>query len=369
MEIFRRTGFDKSFSLTTLILISFGLVIVFSSSAILSNEIYERPFNFFIHQLVGACIGLTLAIFVMVTKIPFYQSNIFIYGLLFLSFILLSACMFMPAIGHTNRWLFFFGLRFQPSELAKISLILFIAKYLSRKKEKINELSSLAVPIAILMIFILLIIKEPDYGTAILIFVICATMLFIGGVKFSYFFYTGIFFLALFIFYLFQASYRLNRFIAFLSPTSDTLGSGYQAFQSKLAIGSGGLFGVGPGQSTQKLFFLPYAHTDYIYSIVGEEFGLIGAVGVLFLFGLFLWRGLVIARNAPTLFTRLLAAGLTMAICTQALLNISIVLGLGPATGLPLPLFSFGRSSLVCTLFSIGILLHISQRKTSLRRK
>jgi cell division protein FtsW len=176
MEIFRRTGFDKSFSLTTLILISFGLVIVFSSSAILSNEIYQRPFNFFIHQLVGACIGLALAIFVMVTKIPFYQSNIFIYGLLFLTFILLSACMFMPAIGHTNRWLVFFGLRFQPSELAKISLILFIAKYLSRKKENINELSSLAVPITILMIFILLIIKEPDYGTAILIFLICATM-------------------------------------------------------------------------------------------------------------------------------------------------------------------------------------------------
>jgi len=175
--------------------------------------------------------------------------------------------------------------------------------------------------------------------------------------------------MGLFAFYLLRASYRVDRITAFLSPTLDPQGRGFQVIQSKLAVGSGGLFGVNIGQSSQKLFFLPCAHTDYIYAILGEELGLVGSLTVLLLFLIILWRGLVISWRAPNLFSQMAAAGLTLAIFLQAMLNMTIVLGLGPPTGFPLPLVSYGRSSLICTLFGIGILLHISQRKGASNRK
>jgi len=248
-------------------------------------------------------------------------------------------------------------------------LILFFAFYLDRKKERIGEFQFLLLPLSILFLFVLLIIKEPDFGTAILVFLICAIMLFIGGVKFKYFIGLAMLSAAGFVFTLFQAEYRLARITAFLSPAQDPQGSGFQILQSQYAVGAGGLFGVSIGESIQKLFFLPCAHTDYIYAIIGEELGLIGTLAVILLFLLFLWRGLAISWKAPNGFSQILAAGLTLAVFAQALLNISIVLGLGPPTGLPLPLFSYGRSSLICTLFSIGILLHISQRRDSKKRK
>ncbi len=369
MEIFRPFGFDKILFLTTLILIAIGSIMVFSSSGILASEKYHQPFYFLINQIIGALIGLGLIVFIISIRKPFYQYSLFIYGLLFLSLILLVLCLFMPAVGQTNRWIHFFGLRFQPSELAKISLILFLGHYLERKKERLNEFRTLLFPLSIVFLFILLIIKEPDYGTALLVFVICSIVLFLGGVKLKHFLLLGSGSLALFTFYLFKANYRINRIFAFLDPTQDPQGAGFQIIQSKLSVGSGGLLGVSLGESTQKLFFLPCAHTDYIFAIVGEEFGLIGTLAIILLFLIFFWRGLIISLNAPTLLSQMIGAGLTMAIFLQAMLNISIVLGLGPPTGVTLPLISFGRSSLISTLFAIGILLHISQRKRHIRRK
>ena len=367
MEIFRPYGFDKPLFFTTLIMIAMGLIMVYSSSAILASEKYENSFHFFINQSIAAGIGIILIFLMMPIRKPFFQNFYFVHGLLIFSFALLVLCLLMPALANTNRWIQFFGLRFQPSELAKISLILFFASYFNRKKEKLNEFRTLIFPLTVLFLFILLIIKEPDYGTALLIFIICSIMLFIGGVKFKHLCYLGILFLGLFAFYLFQASYRIDRVFTFLSPTKDPQGAGFQSIQSKLAVGSGGFFGVSIGESTQKLFFLPCAHTDYIYAILGEEIGFIGAIFTLLLFFVFFWRGLVISQRAPNFFSQIVAAGLTMAIFSQALLNISIVLGLGPPTGIPLPLISFGRSSLICTLFSIGILLNISQRRGTSR--
>ena len=369
MEIFRPYGFDKTLFFSILILMALGLIMVYSSSAILASEQYQNTFHFFINQSIVAGIGLVLIFLMLPIRKPFYHNAYFIYGLLFLSLILLVLCLLMPALAKTNRWVQFFGLRFQPSELAKLSLILFFAHYFDRKKEKMNDFRTLLFPLIILILFILLIIKEPDYGTALLIFIICLIMLFIGGVNLKYFIFLGIPSLGLFAFYLFQASYRLDRILAFLSPTKDPQGTGFQIIQSKLAVGAGGLFGVSFGGSTQKLFFLPCSHTDYIYAIVGEELGLIGTVTILFLFLVFLWRGLVISKRAPNFFSQILAAGLTLAIFAQALLNISIVLGLGPPTGIPLPLISYGRSSLLCTLFGVGILLNISQRKKNVPKK
>lgn len=363
MEIFRPYGFDKTLFITTLILIAIGLIMVFSSSSILSIEKHENTFYYFLNQSIVAGGGLLLIFLMLPIRKPFYKNFYFVYGLLFLSFALLVLCLLMPALAKTNRWIQFLWLRFQPSELAKLSLILFFAYYFDRKKDRMNEFQTFIFPLIILFLFVILIIKEPDYGTALLIFLICLTMLFIGGVKLKYFLYTGIPALGLFVFYLFQASYRLDRIIAFLSPTKDPQGAGFQIIQSKLAVGSGGFFGVSIGGSTQKMFFLPCSHTDYIFAIIGEELGLLGTLAILFLFLVFLWRGILISRRAPDLFSQILAAGITLAIFSQAMLNISIVLGLGPPTGIPLPLISYGRSSLLCTLFGIGILLNISQRK------
>ncbi len=368
-EIFRAYSFDKWLFIATIVLIVFGLIMVFSSSVILASEKYNQAFHFLFNQAIGAALGLIGIFFMLSIKKPFYQSPHVIYGMLAFSGALLSVCLAMPAIEKTNRWIQISGIRFQPSEIAKLSLILFLADHLSRKQGRISELKSLAFPLGVLFFLILLIIREPDYGTAILIFGIGTAMLYLGGVKFRYFIYLGGVSAALFGFYLFQASYRLQRILAFLSPTKDPLGSGFQIIQSKLAVGAGGLLGVSLGESTQKLFFLPCAHTDYIYAIIGEELGLLGTLSILILFCIILWRGILISLRAPDTFCRLVAAGLTLAILGQALLNISIVLGLGPPTGLPLPLISFGRSSLICTLLSIGILLHISQRKESTRAR
>ncbi len=368
MEIFRRYGFDKPLFFATLALISLGLVMVFSSSGVLSSDTYGQPFHFFVHQIIGAGIGLILIISMISIRKSFYQNTTFIYGLIVLTLFLLALSLVMPAVVKTNRWIQFIGLRFQPSELAKVSLVLFFASYLDRKKEKLDEFWTLVLPLATLLLFILLIIREPDYGTALLVFLIAAIMLFIAGVRLRHFLILGMGSVGLFAFYLFKASYRLDRIVAFLYPAQDPQGHGFQIIQSKLAVGSGGLIGVNIGQSSQKLFFLPCAHTDYIYAIVGEELGLLGTLTILLLFFVVLWRGLLISWRASDLYCQMAAAGLTLAIFLQALLNISIVLGLGPPTGFPLPLMSYGRSSLICTLFSIGILLHISQRKGTLSR-
>lgn len=369
MEIFRRYGFDKVLALSALTLLILGLIMVFSSSAVLAAERYQQSFYFFIHQVGGVVLGLGIVLVILSSKTPFYQKPLIIYGMILSSFLLLALALIMPTIGNTNRWIIFFGLRFQPSELAKLSLILFLAFYMSKKQENMKDAHSLIFPGAVILLMVLLIIKEPDYGTAMLVFIIGATMLFIGGVRLGYFALLGLVSAFMFAVYLFQADYRLNRILSFVSPEPDILGAGFQAYQSKLALGAGGLLGVSIGESTQKLFFLPCAHTDYIYAILGEELGLVGALIVLFLFGVILWRGLLISRKAPTLFCRLTAAGISLALFIQALLNISVVLGLGPATGLPLPLFSYGRSSLIITMIGIGILLHISQRKPGHRGK
>lgn len=369
MEIFRPFGFDKTLFFAVLALILIGLIMVFSSSGVMSSDRFDQPFHYFIHQIIGAGLGLVLIGTILWVRKPFYQNANIIYALLLLTLFLLAVSLVMPAVSKTNRWIQFIGLRFQPSELAKISLILFFAYYFDRKKDKLDDFRTLIIPLSVLLLFILMIIREPDFGTALLIFLISAIMLFMAGVRFKHLIVLGIFSAGLFAFYLFQASYRLERVRAILSPTADPQGSSFQIIQSKLAVGSGGLFGVNIGQSSQKLFFLPCAHTDYIYAIVGEELGLMGTLTILLLFLVVLWRGVLISRRAPNLFSQLAAAGITLAIFLQAMLNISIVLGLGPPTGFPLPLISYGRSSLICTLFGIGVLLHISQRKESSRRK
>ncbi|MFQ6037142.1 MAG: FtsW/RodA/SpoVE family cell cycle protein [Candidatus Aminicenantales bacterium] len=369
-EIFRPLGFDKLLFAGTLALMGLGLLMVFSSSGVLAKDVYNQPIHYFlVQQAAGAVVGLALVLGIIWVRKPFYQNPVFVYGFVILTLALLALVLMMPGVGRTTRWLQFAGFRFQPSELAKISIVLFLAHYLSQKKDRLGEFRALLFPLVMLFLFILLIFKEPDYGTAFLILLVAGITLFLGGVKLWHFAILGGGFLLLFGFYLVQAPYRMERISTFLDPMNDPLDRGFQVIQSKLAVGSGGLFGVSLGHSSQKLFFLPCAHTDYIFAITGEELGILGTCAILLLFVLIFWRGLRISWKAPNLSSQLIAAGLTFGIFFQALLNISIVLGLAPPTGLPLPLISYGRSSLICTFSSIGILLHISQRKETTRRK
>ncbi len=359
----KRFGFDMPLFLVSFVLVTIGILFVFSSSSFMARDKYNQSFHFMAQQILGAVVGLVLIAFLVSVKKPFFLHPTFVYGLLGLTVFLLMLCLVMPTVARTNRWVMLMGVRFQPSELAKISLILFLATYIDSKKDKLNERKTLAVPLAVLIVTVVLVLLEPDFGTAVLLAALAATMLYIGGVKVRYFVIAGSLFVALFAFYLFQADYRVERLQGFFSPQKDVLGAGYQVDQSMLAVGSGGLLGAGLGQSTQKLYFLPFAHTDFIFAILGEETGLFGTLFTLALYLLFLWRGLKIALAAPNPTYKMIAAGVTFAVVAQALLNISIVLGLGPAKGTPLPLLSYGRSSLVCTLAAIGLLLHISQKK------
>ncbi len=368
MAIFRPHGFDKALFVITLSLLAVGFIMVYSSSANLATEKYHQSFHFFIQQIIGAAAGIILGVFLLSVRKPFYQNSYVVYGLLALSVFLLAACFVMPSVARVNRWVSLFGIRFQPSELVKVSLMIYLAHFLEQKKLRLHEWRVLVQPVAVIGLVTILILKEPDYGTALLIFAICSLMLYIGGVKIRYLAALGLAAGAIFTVYLFSANYRVERITSFMSPEKDILGKGFQPYQSKLAVGSGGLLGVSLGESKQKLYFLPYAHTDFIYAILGEEFGLLGTLTILGLFLAFLWRGLVIASRAPTPAAQLLAVGLTLVICVQALLNITVVLGMGPAKGVPLPLISFGRSSLICTLAAVGVILNISQRKGAERR-
>ncbi len=363
MEVFKRFAFDKALMMTTILLLIAGVTMVFSSSAILAGEKYQQSFYFLTNQVIAAVFGLILVIIIASVKSPFFTMPKLIYLATILTFILLVMCLAMPARAGAQRWVEFFGIRFQPSELAKIVLVLFLANFCSRKSETINQWKTLIIPVGVILAFVLIILLQPDYSTAVFIFLISSLVLYLGGVKLKKFTVPAVIALVIFIVFLASADYRLGRIHGFLSPDDDPLGKAFQVRQSKLAVGAGGLLGVSLGASTQKLYFLPCAHTDFIFAIIGEEAGLIGTIATVILYFIFLIRGLKIAGQTSNLNYRLVAYGLTLTIIIQALLNISVVLGLGPVTGMPLPFISFGRSALVCNLAAVGILLNISQRK------
>ena len=362
-EAFRRGRFDKALFLSVFVLIASGILMVYSASSYNAGDKYGSSFHFVVQQTIGLAVGLALLVFFLRVPRPLYQTPQVVFGLMAITVVLLLACFAMPTFANTNRLIQLGAFRFQPSELAKVSLVLFLAYLIDKRPDRLKGFRSLALPVGCILAVVLLIIKEPDYGTAVLVFLIGLTILVLGGMRSKLLLVLCLIGLIIFTVYLLSAPYRWERFLTFLFPDRDPQGAGFQIRQSKLAVGRGGLFGVSLGESTQKLYFLPCAHTDFIYSIIGEEFGLLGTLGLLAAFILILWRGMTIARRATDTFSRLAAAGLTLMITGQALINITVVLGLGPVKGIPLPLVSYGRSSIICTLLAVGILLHISQRK------
>jgi cell division protein FtsW len=367
MEMVRRFGFDKTLFLIALILVAAGVLMVFDASGALATEKYHRPFYFLFNQLGGALGGIVLLFALVSVKVPFYENRVFIFGLLGITYVLLVLCFAMPEVANTHRWVNILHTRFQPSELAKLSLILFLANYVQWFKDRINELKVFLPAAAALFAAVLLILLEPDFGTAALTMALGALVLFLGGVRLRHFLVLGAAAVPTFFIFLILAHYRIARMLEFFAGTKDLDKASFQVAQSKLAVGAGGVLGTSLGEGTQKLFFLPCAHTDFIFSVIAEEMGLLGALSVLALFAIVVWRGLSISFKATTMAAQLTAAGMTFLLALQTLINISVVLGLSPAKGVPLPLISFGRSSLVCTILAVAFLLHISQRKGEAR--
>lgn len=355
--------YDPYILIITLALTCLGVVMVFSASAVMADKRYHDGFYFLKRQGGFALLGL-LVMFVTM-RFDYRQWKTLSVYALGLSLLLLLAVL-IPGIagtaGGSSRWIkLFFGLRFQPSELAKISLVMFMAFSLDRKQDKVKELGKGFLPyMVVLMILIALLLKQPDLGSAVTLCLVAFTMLFTAGTRPSHILAVILISLPIFYKLVMDVDYRRQRIVAFLDPWQDPLHGGYQIIQSLLAFGKGGLSGVGLGNGMQKLFYLPEAHTDFILAVIGEEFGFLGVVIVIGMYFLLVQRAFYIALAAQDTFGRFLALGIAALFGIQATFNMGVVTGLLPTKGLALPFLSYGGSSLLVSLFSVGILLNIS---------
>jgi len=349
--------------LIILSLLSIGLVMVYSASAVWADYKFDDSFYFAKRQLLFAGVGLLAMFFTM--NIDYWNWRKWSRFLLIACFFLLILVL-IPGIGQVRNgsrsWIGVGAFSIQPSEFIKLSMIIFLSKYLSLQQKKITSFAKGLLP-NLFLIFsaFALILLQPDLGTGTVMVGTCLVLLYIAGAKLSHFIVLGLFGLAGFAGLILSAPYRIKRILAFLDPWSDPLGDGFQIIQSLYAIGPGGLFGLGLGQSRQKFFYLPEPQTDFIYAILAEELGFIGASFVILLFALLLWRGIRIALRAPDLFGTFLSAGIITMIALQVMINIGVVTGLIPVTGITLPFFSYGGSSLTLMLAAVGILLNVSR--------
>lgn len=358
----RQLQIDRVLFGTVVILLLFGLVMVFSASAVIAQQQYHSSYYFLFRQGLWALIGLVLMGIMMNFDYRRLAKPTVIFPALAIQVLLLLAVLFWSPTRSAHRWLGIGSIGFQPSEMAKVIIVIFLAYFLEMRKGEISDWKRTLLPIGLVVgTDALLVLKEPDFGTTMALGMIVAAMLFVAGLPLVYFGYGMMAAFPLLFMLIFHVSYRLRRVMAFLHPYSDPLGVGFQIIQSYIAVGTGGIAGVGLMEGKEKLFFLPEPQTDFIFSVISEELGFIGAVLVVALFGVILWRGLRAAARCSNDFGRLLAIGITVMVVGQALVNISVVIGLLPTKGIPLPLISYGGSSLVMTLFALGILLNISQ--------
>ncbi len=355
---------DNVLLASALALTSLGLTMVFVSSHVMAQSHYHDPYFFIKRQTVYALVGLAALFAGRLVNYRRYQR--LVYPFLLLSLIML-VLVFVPGIGTrvrgAARWLRLGPVTLQPSEFAKLAMVLFLAYSLARKQDKMKYFSIGFLPhMLVAGLFIALIAKEPDFGTAMTLAAIVFVMLLVGGVRLAYVFgaFVGVAGLATLL--VLRDPKKFNRILSFLDPWKYGQDVGYQLKQSLLAIGSGGIFGLGPGQSRAKLFYLPDAHTDFILAIFSEELGFVGVLLILALFALLIYRGLLLSLRAPDAFGSYLALGLTLLIGLQASINMGVVTGLFPTKGLSLPFLSYGGSSLLATLLAVGILLNISSQ-------
>ena len=360
----KKLASDKVLFTVVVLLLALGLVMVYSASAAVARDqvggsAVANPF--LVKQAVAAGIGLVALLIAMHVDYRWLKRPAVAYALLGGAVVLLVAVLFQPLMNGTRRWFFLGPVSVQPSELAKLALIPFVAYHLDRKEDRVNR-PELLVPVGVATAALAgLVLLQPDFGTSFLLVGTVCLMLFLAGLSLRYVALATAVMAPLLAVLVWSEGYRRQRLFAFLDPEADPLGAGYQVLQSLIAVGTGGVFGVGLGNSGQKLFFLPQPHSDFIYAIVAEELGLIGALAVLALFLVLLWRGVRAALHAPDAFGRYLGLGLVSVLVLQALVNISVAIALLPTKGIPLPFLSYGGSSLVVSLTACGLLLNLSE--------
>lgn len=346
----------------------FGSVMVYSASAMISlKETANNPdgatqFSYFFKQF-GFTLG-GLVVMLIASKIDYhiFNNKAVVYALVGITCLLLLAVLGFPAINGARRWVRVPGMSFQPSEIAKVVMPIFLAYFLTKNEKSVGDLRETVLPCLLILGLIGgLIMLEPDLGTTIVLCAIFAAVYFAAGANIFHFAAVGISLLAIGVAALIFAPWRMARLMAFLNPWENSDGSAYQVVQGLYAIGSGGIVGEGFAKGQQKLFYLPYPYSDFIFAVVGEELGLVGTLAVVIAFGFLLWRGTRAALMAPDRFGKLLGIGIITGLIVQALFNISVVLSIVPAKGIPLPFISYGGSSILVTLGAVGILLNISQ--------
>ena len=361
----KNTHYDRTLLFAVLVLIVVSVVMVYSSSSVVALTTYDDPAFFMKRQALWAVLGLAVMAAAMRLDHRLLGDQRAVIALVVITLALLTATL-LPGIGKvingSRRWLRFGMLSFQPSELAKFVLVVYMSYFIAKKGERIRDFMNGLVPAYVVTgVFLAVVILQPDFGATMTLAGVVGIMLFAGGANVLHLGGTALAALPLVYVAVTRSAYRSRRIFSFMDPWADPHGSGHQIIQSFLAFGSGGVFGRGLGEGRQKLLFLPERHSDFIYAVIGEELGLIGALVVLMLFLIILWRGVRIALGAGDLFSRMLALGITLLICVQGVINMAVVTGLLPTKGIALPLVSYGGSSLVITMGALGVLLNISK--------
>jgi cell division protein FtsW len=358
----RELPVDKVMLVIVLALTLFGAVMVYSASAVLAEKNYGSQFYFLYRQGGWAIVGLVAMAVAMCIDYRHYRRPAVVFSLLGVTLAMLIVVLFLPKLNETHRWIRYGPVSLQPSEVSKLALIAFLAFFLESRAKEIASFKRVFLPVAFVAgLVITLVAAEPDLGTAMALGVVFTAMMFQAGVPARYLATLAVPAVPALAGMLLFVPWRLQRLMDFIDPWKNQTTSGFQVVQSLIAIGSGGANGLGFAQGKQKLFYLPAPHTDFIFAVIGEELGLIGAAAIVILFGLLAWRGFRAARFAPDTFGQLLAIGLTVMIIAQAFFNISVTLSLVPTKGIPLPFISAGGTSLAISLFAAGVLLNVSK--------
>jgi cell division protein FtsW len=359
----KRVSVDKTLFTVTLILVFIGLVMVFSASAVVAKERFGSPYHFLARQFGWALAGLAAMFVTMRLDYRRYKHPAFVFSLMGITTLLLLLVFFLDRSHNTHRWIRLGAFSFQPSELAKPAIIFFLAWFLENRTRSMDDWRSTLLPaVAPALVMSVLILLQPDLGTALACVAISAVVLFVAGMNLKYYAWALAPLPLFFYVFIYRVPWRYQRILAFMDPFADPQGRGFHIIQSLIAVGTGGLTGVGLMEGKQKLFYLPEPHTDFIFAVTAEELGLLGATVVVVLFAIFLYRAIRAAVLTDDVFARYLATGIAAMIGVQALFNISVVLGMAPTKGIPLPFISYGGSSLFVTLASVGVLLNITQQ-------
>ncbi len=358
----KRVSVDKTLFTVTLLLVFVGLVMVFSASAVIAKERFGSPYHFVLRQVGWAVAGMLAMVGAMNVDYRHYKRAAVVFSLIAVTTLFLILVFFLDRSHNTHRWIKLGALSLQPSEMAKPTLILFLAYFLESRTRTMDDWRGTLLPALIPAVAMSgLILMQPDLGTALACVAITAVVLFVAGLPLKYYGWALAPLPVFFYVFIYRVQWRYERILAFVNPYSDPQGRGFHIIQSLIAVGTGGMTGLGLMEGRQKLFYLPEPHTDFIFAVTAEELGLVGAMVVVLLFGIYIYRAIRAAVLTTDNFARFIATGIAAMIGVQALFNISVVLALLPTKGIPLPFISYGGTSLFITLATTGVLLNITQ--------